>query len=417
MSLYVTAFDGMGSGEDSLGGQLQNLAGIEASDIMHIANDFIQAEGVVDKSANDFLVTAAGVDMEVDVAVGIGYVENDDWVRAASVTKYWRVESDAIESVLLDPSNPTQARIDLIVLQINAAAVPDDEASNVASIEAVTGTPAGSPVPPAVPDNALVLAQVLVGAGVTTISNGNITDLRADTGLNNGWISAGETWLYSSSDDPTYTFTIAGNKTSKYSPGMRIRITQATGGTKYFIITDVNYSSPNTTITVYGGTDYDLNSETISDPFYSKEKSPYGFPLNPIKWSVSLFGGYNSRSSPTQNTWYNLGSKNIVVPIGLWNWSLTCTVGVQMGSNVANSVSLALATVNNGVTGDILGATVVENYGTRCTSVISGRGLLSLTSKTTYYLNERTKTASVSLIDNGGNDGGQQTVLFTSAYL
>jgi hypothetical protein len=95
----------------------------------------------------------------------------------------------------------------------------------------------------------------------------------------NGWIPAGETWTYNSADDPTYTFTISGDKTDKYSAGMRIKLTQTTA--KYFIITKVAYSSPNTTITVYGGTDYDLANAAITSPYYSTQKAPQGFPLNP----------------------------------------------------------------------------------------------------------------------------------------
>ena len=98
--------------------------------------------------------------------------------------------------------------------------------------------------------------------------------------VGNGWTPALETWTYASADDPTYTFTISGDLTDKYSAGMRIKLTQTTA--KYFIITKVAYSSPNTTITVYGGTDYDLANATITNPYYSVVKAPQGFPLDPV---------------------------------------------------------------------------------------------------------------------------------------
>jgi len=44
-----------------------------------------------------------------------------------------------------------------------------------------TGTPASSPVAPTLPANSLLLAQVSVGAGVSTISSGNISDKRVWT--------------------------------------------------------------------------------------------------------------------------------------------------------------------------------------------------------------------------------------------
>jgi hypothetical protein len=51
-------------------------------------------------------------------------------------------------------------------------------ANNDAIISVVTGTPASSPVPPAQSADSLVLAQVRVNAGVTSVLNANITDVR-----------------------------------------------------------------------------------------------------------------------------------------------------------------------------------------------------------------------------------------------
>jgi hypothetical protein len=42
----------------------------------------------------------------------------------------------------------------------------------------VAGTPAGSPVAPALPANSITLATIAVGAGATAITNANITDTR-----------------------------------------------------------------------------------------------------------------------------------------------------------------------------------------------------------------------------------------------
>ena len=133
-----------------------------------------------------------------------------------------------------------------------------------------------------------------------------------------GWLAAGETWTYASADAPTFTFTVSGDKSTKYYPGMRIKLTQTT--VKYFIITKVVYSSPNTTITVYGGTDYTLASATIIYPYYSSAKAPAGFPLDPAKWTVTVTD--STRRSKTSgivtNTWYNLdAASRISVPIGI----------------------------------------------------------------------------------------------------
>ena len=79
-----------------------------------------------------------------------------------------------------------------------------------------------------------------------------------------GWISAvEEKWTFSLADDPTYTLAIPGDFSWKYCRGQRVRLQQAGGAIKYFIITGVSYSSPSTTLKLYGGTDYDLANSAI----------------------------------------------------------------------------------------------------------------------------------------------------------
>ena len=136
-------------------------------------------------------------------------------------------------------------------------------------------------------------------------------------GTVDGYIAVGATCTYASADDPTYTFTITGDYTDTLSAGMKMKLTQTT--VKYFIITAVSYGSPNTTVTVYGGTDYDLANSAITLPYYSIGRSPQGFPMSPAKWTeVTTDSTTNSQASPTQSTWYNLGSFSASIPIGGW---------------------------------------------------------------------------------------------------
>lgn len=88
-----------------------------------------------------------------------------------------------------------------------------------------------------------------------------------------GWVDANETWTYASST----SFTISGDKTGKYQKGDKIKLTND-GSVKYFYITDVTYSSPNTTVTVTpkaGGAN--LVSGAISNCYFSKAANPQGF--------------------------------------------------------------------------------------------------------------------------------------------
>jgi hypothetical protein len=210
-----------------------------------------------------------------------------------------------------------------------------------------------------------------------------------------GWLAAGETWTYASADDPTFTLTISGDKTGKYSPGMRIKLTQTT--VKYFIITGVSYGSPNTTITIYGGTDYDLANATITSPFFSVQKAPLGFPLNPAKWAVVVTDNQTrSQSSPVEGTWYNIGSTSITVPIGSWYVEYTLIPLINC-SGTNSSLYLTLSTANNSETNTDFTRIQYAGAANAIGVSITAREMLTLAAKTAYYLNAKAGTASTSI--------------------
>lgn len=201
-----------------------------------------------------------------------------------------------------------------------------------------------------------------------------------------GWIPAGETWTYASADDPTFTFTISGDLTAKYRVGMRIKLTQTSA--KYFIITKVAYGSPNTTITVYGGTDYDLANDTITNPYYSAERFPAGFPVSPAKWSVVKTDTGDRSESVTGEAWSNVGSISISLPIGLWWVSWAAYVGCAV------FVYTTLSTANNSESDKSF--TVANDAGD--SSKVCLPVLVEKTAKATHYLNQRphtTQTVSI----------------------
>lgn len=249
--------------------------------------------------------------------------------------------------------------------------------------------------------------------------------LRNNTLAALGWINANETWTYASADSPTFAFTVPTDLTGKYAAGMRIKLTQSTGGTKYFIITKVAYGAPNTTITIYGGTDYTLNNEAISSPYYSIVKAPLGFPLDPAKWSVTATDGtLRSQAAPTKNTWYNLGTTacQISIPIGIWNVSYKVTKYGYKSGAVTNFVQVTLSTGSttesdvNWTTGGYSGG----GSGTfDLSQTVFMSGVISVTAKTTYYLNclwDRTATAdgtSISFM----NDASPMVIRAVCAYL
>lgn len=235
----------------------------------------------------------------------------------------------------------------------------------------------------------------------------------------NGWVAAGETWVYVSADDPTFTFKITGvDLTSKYSVGMKIKLTQTT--VKYFIITAVAFST-DTTITVYGGTDYDLVSAAITLPYYSTVKAPQGFPVSPIKWTVEATDTNNaSQATPTQNAWYNIGSVTISIPIGVWD--LSYQVYTMASINSATDLvhhKTTLSTANNSESDADFTVAQYQQIGSAnqiSAFTANRRKIVLAAAKTSYYLNASVTIASVASMAFRG-DTSKTIVRAICAYL
>jgi hypothetical protein len=213
----------------------------------------------------------------------------------------------------------------------------------------------------------------------------------------NGWVTSGLTMTYASADSPTFTATVPGDVTGVLSAGMKIKLTQTT--VKYFIITAApSYSSGSglTTLTFYGGTDYTLVNAAISNVYYSVMKAPHGFPLDPAKWTVEFIDTtQREHASPVAGTWYNEGSLTITIPIGSWYVEMIGTVGGNKASGTSD-IAFTLSTASN-TKGDKRFSVSAYGYNFFVTPFYK-RDKLVLTSKTVYYLNMKTSTASVAAI-------------------
>ena len=124
------------------------------------------------------------------------------------------------------------------------------------------------------------------------------------TGSAAQWFLDSNTWTYASADatNKTYTLTINADLSGTIQAGHRIWLTQSSTS-KYFIVTKVSYSSPNTTLTLFGGTQYTLANSTITNPYYSAQYAPIGFPARPDYWSLTLWTplGVDYIPSPPNN--------------------------------------------------------------------------------------------------------------------
>lgn len=129
-------------------------------------------------TSGDFAVTQNGTpNMTVNVAPGMAFVRGTE--DATYQGMYW-VENQATQNVSISAAHATLNRIDLLVLRIRDNAYSTGP-SNDATAFVVTGTPASSPSAPAAPPNSFVLAQITVGAAVTSIVTANIANQRTTT--------------------------------------------------------------------------------------------------------------------------------------------------------------------------------------------------------------------------------------------
>lgn len=134
-------------------------------------------EGVIDLTAFAVTERGAGANFTVDVSAGDAVVTGDDETDQGN----YYVRSTAVENIAVTAAPGSNSRIDLVVLQINdptaGGAVGDDF-----TIETVDGTADPSPVPPALPDSALLLATILVSSSDASVTDSMITDARVLAG-------------------------------------------------------------------------------------------------------------------------------------------------------------------------------------------------------------------------------------------
>lgn len=252
---------------------------------------------------------------------------------------------------------------------------------------------------------------VIVGDQIAaTITAKTLEDIEANA-TESGWIAVTDSWSFSSADNPTGVITIPSDGTTKYSVGMRIRLTQST--VKYFLVTAVSA----TTLTVYGGTDYTLANAAISAISFATVKAPFGFPLDSDKWSETLTDSTErSQASPVANTWYNLGSLSKAVPIGLW----LLEYKVYGQANRTSGDADVFTTFSTGTTTE---SNADFTIGIMGTPMASFQALLKLppqrltaAAKTTYYFNTRTTASSITNIYNR-NEYYSFKLRMVSAYL
>jgi hypothetical protein len=129
--------------------------------------------GVRRWNGNEMKVSATGpATMQVTVAPGVAWVPGG----FSNTQGSYAVVNNTTVSLGISSAPASQSRIDLVVLQVLDSGYSGSV--DQAQLNVIVGTPASSPVPPAVAGNFIILAQVRVSAGVSSIASSAITDVR-----------------------------------------------------------------------------------------------------------------------------------------------------------------------------------------------------------------------------------------------
>ena len=236
-----------------------------------------------------------------------------------------------------------------------------------------------------------------------------------------GWqLYSAVTPTYTSADDPTYVITFAGvDLTSIMSVGMKVKFTN-NSTTFYGFITAIAFST-DTTVTLYGGTDYDVANSAISGFYFSTDRCPQGFPMDPTKWTVTTTDtSQRQKLTPTQNVWDNTGTLSITIPIGCWSTEYFVMTQIKEASATQSSVyQVTLSTANNSESdADLTRSQFLGGASGTLDLIIpsTNRKNLTLAAKTPYYLNQRTQSASIDELDFRG-DLAKTIIRAVCAYL
>lgn len=169
----------------------------------------VVSEGVV--GAGDLAVTqrAAGANMSVDIAAGKAWVQGDDDPELQPI---YRAFNDATVNIALSAADASNPRVDRVVLRIHDSVFAGS--TDGAAFEVIEGAPtAGADLTNLngaadVPNTALLLANVLVPGGASSITDADISDQRTTSQTGSGAAKAapssipGEMKLYSGSTLP-----------------------------------------------------------------------------------------------------------------------------------------------------------------------------------------------------------------------
>lgn len=176
-------------------------------DGMSRGTGFFRTNGVVGGQNRTQLKVVQNGTPDNQVSVGAGQAAIGFDAYTAEQNKFYHVYQDTASLVTIGANASGNPRIDALVLYVNTAAPGPTDNDGAGVLTTVAGTPAGSPSAPtdAAIQTALGagvrwirLANIAVANGFTSITNANITDMRAEAFVAGSYytriFTSGGTW-------------------------------------------------------------------------------------------------------------------------------------------------------------------------------------------------------------------------------
>lgn len=174
--------------------------------------------------------------------------------------------------------------------------------------------------------------------------------------------------------------------------------------TEYAIITKLTYGAPHTTATVVTSNAGGIPNQTLTAPYYSAQRTPYGFPAARSQWLIEVLLMARQSAAGTASTWVNLG-QTISVPTGEWRIGYNTHAIITHGGTTFLSFNTTLSTGSTTETDVRLTArsAVFSASSTEQDSQITKEGTVNLSSQTVYYFNiaPSVSTSNVYIGDTG----------------
>jgi hypothetical protein len=170
-----------------------------------------------------------------------------------------------------------------------------------------------------------------------------------------------------------------------------------------------------TAITAYFGNDYALVNSSISNPYFSPWKAPYGFQLDPHKWMAIFEIPYDSYANVTVGTPVNISGAQLTVPIGAWKLGYAGSFYPTTNPATSSSILSFLAPSTSNVNHHLYFYTDNQTGDPTTTHVANDDVILY--SKTTYYLYLNETMGNGASVNQFGSRGVYTTIKAISNYL